>query len=82
MNRTRMILLSLLTLVLLAAVPVGAAPLAGPCDADQDGVALASIQGLYQIVPEKDAQIAALQGQNAALEARLAAVEQVLGLTK
>ncbi len=38
---------------------------------DLDGVALASIQGLYQIVQEKDAQIASL-------EARLVALEQVV----
>lgn len=38
---------------------------------DLDGVALASIQGLYQIVQEKDAQIASL-------EARLAALEQLI----
>lgn len=38
---------------------------------DLDGVALASIQGLYQIVQEKDAQIASL-------EARLAALEQAV----
>lgn len=49
---------------------------------DLDGVALASIQGLFQIVQEKDAQIAAMQQQNADLEARLAAVEQALGMAK
>jgi hypothetical protein len=50
---------------------------------DLDGVALASIQGLYQIVQEKDAQIAVLQeqiggqqGQIDALLARMAALEQ------
>ncbi|MFQ5804065.1 MAG: tail fiber domain-containing protein [Candidatus Methylomirabilales bacterium] len=42
---------------------------------DADGVALAAIQGLYQIVQEQEAQIAALQRQNADLEARLAALE-------
>ena len=47
---------------------------------DADGVALAAIQGLYQVVQEKDAQIVALQQHNADLEARLAAVEQTLGL--
>ncbi|MFQ5856873.1 MAG: tail fiber domain-containing protein [Anaerolineae bacterium] len=53
---------------------------------DADGVALAAIQGLYQLLQEKDAQIAALQAENAAqqeeitaLEARLAAVEQAIG---
>ncbi len=49
---------------------------------DLDGVALASIQGLYEIVQEKDAQIAALRQENADLEARQAAVEQTLGLVK
>ncbi len=47
---------------------------------DLDGVALASIQGLYQIVQEQDAQIGALQQENAALQARLAAIEQALGI--
>ena len=47
---------------------------------DLDGVALASIQGLYQIVQEKDAQITALQQENADLQARLAAIEQALGI--
>ncbi len=49
---------------------------------DADGVALAAIQGLYQVTQElrqaaqeKDAQIAALQAQNAALQAQLAALE-------
>lgn len=42
---------------------------------DADGVALAAIQGLYQFVQEQQAQIAALQQQNADLEARLAALE-------
>jgi hypothetical protein len=42
---------------------------------DADGVALAAIQGLYQLVQEQAAQIAALQQQNAELEARLAALE-------
>jgi hypothetical protein len=42
---------------------------------DADGVALAAIQGLYQLVQEQGAQIAALQQQNADLEARLSALE-------
>ncbi len=46
---------------------------------DADGVALAAIQGLYQIVQDQQAQIAALQRQNAELEARLAALEQAIG---
>jgi len=43
---------------------------------DADGVALAAIQGLYQLVREKDAQITAQQEQIAALEAHIAALEQ------
>jgi hypothetical protein len=41
---------------------------------DADGVALASIQGLYQIVLEKDAQIAALQAKNVDQQAQLDAL--------
>jgi hypothetical protein len=51
---------------------------------DADGVALAAIQGLYQVVQEKDAEIAGLrthvasqQKQIDTLEPRLAALEQV-----
>lgn len=43
---------------------------------DADGVALAAIQGLYQLVQKKDAQLTAQQRQIAALETRLAALEQ------
>jgi trimeric autotransporter adhesin len=50
---------------------------------DADGVALAAIQGLYEVVQEKDAQIAAQQQQIAALqehnhqlEARMVALEE------
>jgi hypothetical protein len=60
---------------------------------DADGVALAAIQGLYQIVRDKDAQIeaqqqrikemdaelAAQRNQLASLEARLSAVEKTMG---
>ena len=49
---------------------------------DADGVALAAIQGLYQVVQEKDAriavqdtQIAALKAQHAEVAARLAEIE-------
>ena len=52
---------------------------------DADGVALAAIQGLYELVQEKDSQIAALEAevstlhqQNTDLEARVAALEQVV----
>jgi len=38
---------------------------------DASGVALAAIQGLYQLVQDKDTQIASLQAENDALEARL-----------
>ena len=43
---------------------------------DADGVALAAIQGLYKLVQEKDAQLTVQQQQIAALESRLAALEQ------
>jgi len=43
---------------------------------DADGVALAAIQGLYQLVKEKDAALAAQQERIAALEARLLEVEK------
>ena len=42
---------------------------------DADGVALAAIQGLYQIVQERDERISQLEAQNANLEVRLAEVE-------
>jgi len=45
---------------------------------DADGVALAAIQGLYQMLQEKDAQLAAQQEQIAALEARLAELEALV----
>jgi hypothetical protein len=55
---------------------------------DAEGVALASIQGLYQLVQEKDAQIAALQAENdsqqekfANLEKRVSRLEQGSGGT-
>jgi hypothetical protein len=53
---------------------------------DADGVALAAIQGLYQMVQDKDTQIAAqqkqideLKQQNTAIEARLAKLEHASG---
>lgn len=53
---------------------------------DADGVALAAIQGLSQILEEKDLKMAALQAETAAqenrlanLEARLAALENQVG---
>ena len=39
---------------------------------DADGIAMAAIQGLYEIVKEKDAQMAAREGRLSALEAQLA----------
>ena len=45
---------------------------------DADGVALAAIQGLYELVKEKDAKIIAQQEQIATLEARLAALEAIV----
>jgi len=45
---------------------------------DSDGVALAAIQGLNEIVKEKDARISALEKQNASLERRLAALEKLV----
>ncbi len=45
---------------------------------DADGVALAGIQGLYQLLQEKDAVLAAQQQRIAALEERLARLESLL----
>ena len=47
---------------------------------DLDGVALAAIQGLHQLVQEQETQITAQQQQIAALEARLEALEQAIGV--
>ena len=44
---------------------------------DADGVALAAIQGLYEIVQEQGAQIAAQQERIEALETELATNEKV-----
>ncbi len=43
---------------------------------DADGVALAAIQGLYQLVQEQEAQISDQQAQIGVLEARIAALEK------
>jgi hypothetical protein len=43
---------------------------------DASGVALAAIQGLYQVLQERDAQLESQRRQIAALEARLAALER------
>ncbi|HKS36237.1 MAG TPA: tail fiber domain-containing protein, partial [Verrucomicrobiae bacterium] len=45
---------------------------------DADGVALAAIQGLNDVVKEKDARISALEKQNVSLENRLAALEKLV----
>ena len=47
---------------------------------DADGVALAAIQGLHQIVKDKDAKIGALEKLNAAMQRKLAAIEKRLGM--
>ena len=45
------------------------------CTLDADGVALAAIQGLHQLVQEKDAAISIQQRRIEKLEARLQAIE-------
>jgi len=45
---------------------------------DADGVALAAIQGLYQVVQEKEARISALQTENSEQERRLIDLEMRL----
>ena len=45
---------------------------------DADGVALAAIQGLYELVKEKEAEIAAQESRICDLEARLAALEAMV----
>jgi hypothetical protein len=45
---------------------------------DADGVALAAIQGLYQVVREREAEIAAQAAEIAALKARLDGQQRVL----
>jgi hypothetical protein len=45
---------------------------------DADGIALAAIQGLYQIVQDKDTQIDNLQAENAELKTRLDDLDQRL----
>jgi hypothetical protein len=47
---------------------------------DADGVALAAIQGLNEVVREKDAEIEALKAENSAVVKRLEAIEKALGL--
>jgi hypothetical protein len=45
---------------------------------DADGVALAAIQGLHEIVQEKDCEIEELRERNRLLEARLEAIERAM----
>lgn len=47
---------------------------------DADGVALAAIQGLNQIVKAKDAKIAALEKANAVMQREMAAIKRRLGM--
>jgi len=44
---------------------------------DADGVALASIQGLHEMLRERDAEIAAIKKQNRELQERLSALEKL-----
>ena len=50
----------------------------GIAPGDTAGVALAAVQGLNQIVEEKDAAISELQKRNSELEKRLAALEALV----
>jgi len=45
---------------------------------DADGVALAAIQGLHEIVQEKDTELSTLRKQNAQLQERLSALETLV----
>lgn len=45
---------------------------------DADGVALAAIQGLHQIVKDNDTKISALEKLNAMKQKKLAAIEKRL----
>ena len=49
---------------------------------DADGVALAAIQGLHEIVQEKEASIAELEAQNDAQNERIANLEARLAAEK
>ena len=46
---------------------------------DADGVALAAIQGLHQLVQEKDARIAELRREMAGMHDELAALKEAVG---
>ena len=47
---------------------------------DADGVALAAIQGLHQMMKDKDAKIGTLEKLNATMQKKLAAIEKRLGM--
>ena len=47
---------------------------------DADGIALAAIQGLHQLLREKDREIASLKERSDMMERKLRAVEARLGL--
>lgn len=47
---------------------------------DADGVALAAIQGLHELVREREREVKLLREQNDSLAARLAEIERALGL--
>jgi hypothetical protein len=47
---------------------------------DADGVALAAIQGLHQLLREKDREIARLKERSDMMERKLQAVESKLGM--
>jgi hypothetical protein len=50
---------------------------------DADGISFSAIQGLYQLLQEKETEIAALKSQNDKMERRLAATEALVAkLTK
>jgi len=50
----------------------------GIATVDAEGVALAAIQGLAEIVMEREAEMASLKIRNAALEKRLEALEKLM----
>lgn len=45
---------------------------------DADGVALAAIQALHQIVEERDTEIATLRSESAAMRARIESLERTV----
>ncbi len=47
-------------------------------EVDEGGVALAAIQGLNQVVEDKDARIKALEKSNSELQARVANLEKLV----